>query len=552
MKGSLMENRSRARSFVGARKCRVAVLAGLSLIAGASLVACGNGQDVAGGADYPERIVLADRDSKDNYHPASGYGQTGISPVYDGLLRPAPTEGPDTIPELKPALADGSPVATDNSKTWTVKLRDGVTFSDGSDFDAEDVKATYDVARDVKKGSKVSFRYDIIDDVEIIDKHTVKFHLTAPYSGFESRLTLAIAPSEVVGKDNVADNPLAEMPVGTGPYVMESNTGNEIRFKAREDYWAGTPEVKDMVVSLVSDDNARAQRVASGELSGAAVPPALAKSFENRDDVEVVAAKTADWRGVSFPDVPFLKDAAVRKAINLAVDRQAMVDGPLSGYGTPISNILSSIYGDAYNAKADFDYNVAEAEKMLDEAGWKKGPDGIRAKDGEKASVTLYYAGDDTLRRDMAIEFSAQMKKIGVDFHTEASTWDEITPRLGEAAALLGGGSSPYDPDLMAYNELHSRGENTSEYSNPGDYSSPELDRALEQARVEQDPAKRAELYRKVQELHAENPSAVFLANINHVYLQHPNKWNKGPLILEPHIHGATWGPWWDLRSWKR
>nr|WP_120492700.1 ABC transporter substrate-binding protein [Corynebacterium lactis] len=530
---------------------RVAALAGLPLLAGASLVACGTGQDAAGGTDYPERLVLADRDSKDNYHPASGYGQTGISPVYDGLLRPSPEGGADTIPALKPALADGAPVASDNAKTWTVKLRDGVKFSDGSAFDAEDVKATYDVARDSKKGSKVSFRYDIIEDVEAVDPHTVKFHLSTPYSGFESRLTLSIAPSEVVGKGNVADNPLAEMPVGTGPYVMESNSGNEIRFKARDDYWAGAPEVKEMVVSLVSDDNARAQRVASGELSGAAVPPALAKSFEGRDDVEVVPAKTADWRGVSFPDVPFLKDPQVRRAINMAVDRDAIVAGPLSGYGTPISNVLSSIYGAAYNAKADFSYDAAAAEKLLDQAGWKKGPDGIRAKDGEKASVTLYYAGDDTLRRDMAIEFSAQMKKIGVDFHTVASTWDEITPRLGEAAALLGGGSSPYDPDLAAYNELHSRGEDTSEYSNPGNYGSPELDRALEQARVEQDPAKRAELYRKVQELHADNPVGVFLANINHVYLQHPNKWDKGSLILEPHIHGATWGPWWDLRSWK-
>lgn len=537
------------------RKSRKAVAAAalLTVVSSTALTACGSADNSgAGDKDYPARIVLADRDSKDNYHPATGYGQTGVSPVYDGLLRPNPKGDAETIPALEPALAAEAPKPSSDAMTWTVKLREGVTFSDGSKFDAEDVKATYDVARDAKKGSKITFRYDIIDSVDVVDEHTVKFNLTMPYSGFESRLTLAIAPSEIVGDGTIDKNSLGEHPVGTGPYVLEENTGNELRFKAREDYWNGAPEVKEMVVTLVSDDNARAQRVASGELSGAAVPPALARSFENRNDMEVVSASTADWRGVSLPDVPFLKDPVVRQAINYGVDREAMVKGTLAGYGKPISTVLSSIYGDAYNSQVDFNFDITRAERLLDEAGWRKGADGIREKDGVKAHVPLLYAGSDTVRRDMAIEFSAQMKKIGIDFETQASTWDEITPKLKEVAALLGGGSSPYDPDLMAYELLHTRTENTSDYSNPGNYGSQELDDLLDQARGELDQDRRNELYRKVQELHAKNPSAVFLASIDHVYLQHSNKWNKGSLVLEPHIHGTTWGPWWDLRSWKR
>ncbi len=353
-------------------------------------------------------------------------------------------------------------------------------------------------------------------------------------------------------KGPVAENPLSSKPIGTGPYKVVSSDAKEVRFEARQDYWDGAPAVKEMVVSLISDDGVRAQRVASGELDGAAVPLLLAKGFRGRSGVEVVTAKTADWRGISLPNTEFLSDPAVRRAINLAVDRRAMVDGPLSGQGSPISTPLSQVYGEAYNKAAEFGHDLSAAERLLDDAGWKRDADGIREKGGKKASVTLFYLGEDTLRRDLAIEFSAQMKKIGVDFKATASNWDEITPKLGEAAALLGGGENSYDADLMAYEQMHSREKGTSEYANPGNFSFPALDSVLEEARVESDGAARAALYCRAQELYVANPSAVFLASVDHTYLQKPNKWNNESLVLEPHIHGATWGPWWDVQSWKR
>lgn len=515
-----------------------------------SIVACAP-QDERD-ADYPARLTLADKDTADNFHPASGYGQTGISPIYDGLLRPDPANGPDSIPDLIPALAADEPEPNDDASEWTVRLREGVTFHDGTAFDAEDVRATYEVARDAGAGSKVTFRYDLIDDVEVVDDHTVKFRLAYPYGGFKSRLTLAIAPSELVGEGTVVDGPLGENPVGTGPYSVAGRSADEVRYQANENYWGGEPQVESFVVTLAADDAARAQRVASGEIDGANVPPSIAASFGDRDGIEVIAARSADWRGISLPDHPFLRDPQVRRALNIAVDRQAMVDGPLSGHGRPISTALPEIYGDSHNPDAVFDHDTAEAERMLDEAGWRRGADGIREKDGVRAEVTLYYAGADTLRRDMGIEFSAQMERIGVSFPTKASTWDEITPRLGEAAAVLGGGSSPFDEDLMAYELLHTRQENTSEYSNPGNYGSAELDELLDRARRETDPATRAGLYREVQAKYMDDPSNIFVATIDHLYLARPNAWDKGQLILEPHIHGATWGPWWNLAEWRK
>lgn len=527
------------------------VVVGVVAVGSLALAACGAGND--GEEGYPSTLKLADKDTADNFHPASGYGQAGVSPIYDGLLRPDPTAtGPDRIPDLVPALADGEPVPNADASEWTVKLREGVTFHDGTTFDAADVKATYDVARDASTGSTVSVRYDLIDEVEVVDDSTVTFKLAYPYGGFDSRLTLAIGPSELVAEGDVAGGPLGEKPVGTGPYEVTERTADLVRYTANPDYWDGAPEVGEFLVTVAADDAARAQRVASGELDGAHVPPSVAVNFEGRDGIEVVTATTADWRGISLPKHPFLEDPEVRRALNIAVDREAMVDGPLLGKGRAISTALPEIYGDSHNPGAVFRHDVAEAERILDDAGWKKGGDGVREKDGVRAEVPLYYSGDDTQRRDIGIEFSAQMKRIGVSFPTTASTWDDITPRLGEAAAVLGDGSAPWDEDMTSYDLFHTREADTSEYSNPGDYGSAELDAKLDEARRATDPGERSRLYREVQELYIDNPSNIFLVTVDHVYLAKDNRWNRGGTILEPHIHGATWGPWWNLRDWTK
>lgn len=124
------------------------------LVTGSLVTACGDpGQSEASGdSEHPTRLVLADRKAGDGFHPATGYGQTGVSPVYDGLLRPVPN-GPEKVPNFVPALAAEMPTSNADATEWTVKLREGVKFTDGSDFDAEDVKASYAIARDLESGS---------------------------------------------------------------------------------------------------------------------------------------------------------------------------------------------------------------------------------------------------------------------------------------------------------------------------------------------------------------------------------------------------------------
>lgn len=517
-----------------------------------ALTACSSSNAASGNEDYPIRLMLADSGSDTGFHPASGYAQAGVSPIYEALMQPEPTDGPDMLPTLTPVLAAGVPQPNADATEWTVQLRDNIVFSDGTTFDAADVKTTFDVARDPSTGSAVASMVDVIDRIEIVDDTTIRFLLTGPHGNFPARLTLPIAPSELVTQGTVDTSPLATSPVGTGPYSVTDNTGGTITLTSRDDYWGDTPQVTELVVTAISDDTARAQRVAAGELHGAAIPPHAGSWIGNSTSATVNVATTADWRGVSLPNTPLLETPEVRQAINLAADRDAMVEGPLSGYGSPLSTPLGEVYGQAHNPDADFTHNLDRARQLMDDAGWLMGDDGARHRDGHRAELLLMYPGHDTLRRDMAVEFASQMQQLGIDVTTQAGTWDEMTPRLNEVAVLLGGGEAPWDPDLVAYDQMHTRTATTGDYANPGNYGSPELDALLEEARTTLDDDTRNRLWRQAQDLWASNPSMVFLATVDHLYASADTQWDRGNMILEPHIHGATWGPWWNVETWTR
>lgn len=527
-------------------------LATASVVVCMALTGCGDPGQTASQGDFPERLVLADRAAGKSYHPATGYGQTGVSPVFDGLLRPKSVASTG-IPEFEPALAAEMPTHNADASVWSIKLKKGIKFSDGSDFDSADVKASYDLARNLKAGSEVVARYDMIQEVQTPDEHTVVFQLKYPVAEMISRFAYAITPSELTNDSvPVANSQINTHPVGTGPFTFASRKGDETVYKANESYWGGSPLVKELVVTTAADDTARAQRVVAGEVDGAAIPPTQAASVKNAKNIQMDVAHTADWRGISFPKVPELEDTKVRLALNYGVDRQAIIDGPLNGYGVPIDSLLSKIYGEAHDPKLTYGHDRAKAEQLLDEAGWKKGPNGMREKDGKPFHITLYYAGNDTTRRDIAVEFSSQMKALGLDFDLKSGTWNDITPQLDKAAAVLGGGSAPYDVTVMVYEYWHTRTESSGKYANPGNYGSAELDQVLEQARGEVDAEKRNALWRKAQQLYFENPAELPLLNLNHVYISKPNAYGKPDLLVEPHIHDATWGPWWRMSEWTK
>lgn len=496
-----------------------------------------------------EQIVLAESYELGGYNPVNGYSESGVSPIYDGLYRP--TADTDTrVPDLAPALADAEPEPVGPNR-WRIPLRAGVTFSDGSAFDAADVVATYAAVRDPRVASEISTSVAPIVAIAADgpDAVTVELNTAADPKPY---LLIGILPSEKVEETPAADWAVNTAPVGTGPYRLDSLRPDQAVLVAREDYWGDPAQVKRLVYTYTPDDNARAQSMVAGAVDGTTLPPRLIASVGG-DDIQTVAVQSADWRGVALPaGNPFTADVRSRLAMNLGVDREAMVRDVLVGYGRPASTPVAPAYGDAYNPDAQYAFDLERAKAVLDEAGWRPGPGQIREKDGARASFELLYNAQDTLRRDLAVAYAAAMKPLGIDVRPRGTSWDEIDTRLGDSAVLLAGGETPYSIDAQVYDTLHTRVPNSSPYSNPGNFTAPGLDRMLDQASRSASGPTKDRLYRDIQSTYHAAPSQVFLIFLDHAYAYRDRGWNQQAPIMEPHSHGVSWGPWWNVAAWAR
>lgn len=496
------------------------------------------------------RLVLADSQPLDDYNPLLGYGELGVSPIYEGLLKPSAHD--DThLPALVPALAEAKPTPIGPSQ-WRVPLRPNVSFSDGTQFDAEDVVATYRAARDPRVAASIATDITAIGDIRADGPLAVVVRM-ATGAAPDPYLLLGIIPSERVETRPAADWALNTTPVGTGPYTLDSLRPDQAVMTAREHYWGTPPSVSTIIYTYTPDDNTRVQRVIADEVDGTAIPPRLAAALKRNPDLDVRATATADWRSVSLPaGNPFTADRAARLAMNVGIDRDGIVRDVLGGNGEPAHSPVPRVYGELYEPSAHYRFDTTAANELLDEAGWKRSSDGVRVRNGARAAFTLLYPAQDSVRRDLAMSFGAAMKPLGIAVTLRGSSWDDIDTRLHNDAVLLGGGETPYSTDAQIFTTLHTRLPNSSPYANPGNFTAPGLDTSLEQARDSSPGAARTAAYRSAQIRYHRQPSAIFLAFVHHTYVSRKGAFAPAPPILEPHSHGVTWGPWWNLTDSER
>ncbi|MEV5540443.1 ABC transporter substrate-binding protein [Saccharopolyspora shandongensis] len=510
------------------------------------LLGAGCAAPSAPGTGDPGSMLLADGFEPESLNPLLGYGVEGAAKFYDGLL------AFDGQAALRPALAGEAPQSTPDAKTWTVKLRDGVRFHDGTPFDAEDVVATYRAAIDPAYASTVSSDFDMLAGVRALDPHTVQFDLKIPYAAWPSKMVLGIVPNEQLAEAKPQDDSaLNTKPIGTGPYkLVEWRQGDQMTWEANADYWSGAPAIGKVTVVFAKDDNTRAQRLSAGEFDGTVLPPVLAESV-GRDGYRTVHHRTADYRSIALPNEhPVAGDRAVRLALNLAVNREGMIKALLGGHGKPAYAPIPESMGANYEPAARFDFDPQRAARLLDDAGWRVGGDGIRERGGVRAEFTVMYFADDSLRKDLARAFASDAKAIGIQVELAGVDRSAVPARLATDGIVLGGGN-PMDPDPQAYASLHSSVIGTGTYNNPGKYRNAEVDAALDGGRQELDPAKRAEFYKQAQRAYVADPGLVYLAFIDHSYVMRDGKWSGYQPPVEPHVHGTTWGPWWNIEAWK-
>jgi peptide/nickel transport system substrate-binding protein len=519
----------------------VAVAAAVGLLA---ISACSPGPAPA--TSTSDTFVVATASEPDTLNPVLNYGVDGASLIFDGLV------ARDADNRLVPGLAAELPTVSPDGLTVTVKLRDNVLFHDGTPLTSADVVFTYEAVLNPKVDSTLRSDLDMLAAVEAPDPTTVVFRLRYPYAPFLQRLTLGIVPRKALEGQDINQAQFNRKPIGTGPYKFESWTpGDRLVLTANDRYFGGKPANRRVIVAFVADDNVRAQRMRAGEFDAAELAPKLAAGFDGDAAYRVVRVPTADYRGVMLPmGNPVTGDLAIRRALNLAVDRSAMVAGVLAGAGEPAFGPIPptsefaepAIVG---NPTAD----RAAAASLLDEAGWTLGDNGIRVKDGRPARFTLMYPASDSLRKELALAVTADAKKIGIEIVPEGLTWDAIEQRMHTDALIMGFGT-PYDPDFISYKLFSSRFAGQG-FFNPGHYNSAVVDQALQDGREQADPERRMAAYSTFQKQLAADVPWLFLTYLKHTYVVKASVHGVTPRV-EAHEHDVANSLWWNIDRWTR
>lgn len=312
-------------------------------------------------------------------------GSFPMSQAFEGLTMITP-EG-----QVTPALATSWTVSEDKL-SWTFELRHGVKFHDGTDFNAATVKANVDRWLDPNVQFSSLRNQGPLIGAEVIDEYTVRLHTSEPYAVLPGAVAhfgaLMHNPSEIeLWGENLGNH----LPTGTGPFkVVDYTPREQITFQRWNSYW-GEPAASECVqIRTIPDDNARLTMLQTGEADiNIYVPLQLAASVTQTAGLTTISVPT--WRMYVLHYNMFrqrYQDVRVREALNIAVDRDAIIDGLYQGYAVPPHSMLpEGVFG--WISAGEIEYNPARAEALLDEAGWVRGADGVRVKDGERFEVTI-------------------------------------------------------------------------------------------------------------------------------------------------------------------
>ncbi|USK58092.1 ABC transporter substrate-binding protein [Peribacillus asahii] len=494
-----------------------------------------------------DELVLSIKGEPDTgFDPTTGWGRYG-SPLFQSTLLKR-----DHNLNIVNDLATSYEVTKDG-KVWTVVLREDVQFSDGKPLTADDVIFTFETA--LNNGSVVDL--NVLDKVEAVNANTVKFTLKEAQSTFINSLVVTgIIPKHAYGKG------YAENPIGSGPYqLVQWDKGQQLIVKANPEYYDQKPFFQKITFLFLNEDAAFAAAQA-GKVDIAAIPASFSK--QQVPGMRLEALQSVDNRGIVFPYVKsgavtkdglpigndVTADSAIRHAINMAVDRQALIDGVLEGHGSKAYTSVDSLPW--WNSETVFkDADMNGAQTLLHDSGWKDtDDDGILEKGSLKAEFSLYYPAEDTIRQSLSIAVADMIKPLGINIKVEGASWDTIEQKMFSNAVLMGWGS--HNPHEM-YDVYSSRYAGV-DYYNTGFYKNEKVDEYFEKALAAADSTEAIEYWKQAQWDGTTGLSAIgdapwaWLVNIDHLYLV-KNGLDIGKQGIQPHGHG--WPMTNNIEDWK-
>lgn len=470
------------------------------------------------------------------FDPAYGWGAG--EHVHEPLIQ-------STLTVTTPSLEIGYDLAvdievSDDAMTWTVKIRDDVFFTDGEKLSAEDVAFTYNT---LKETSSVN-DFTMLERAEAEDEYTVVFHMEKPYSIWPYTMAnVGIVPQHAY------DENYAQNPIGSGRYILKQwDKGQQVILEANPDYYGDDIKMKKVTILFMSEDAAFAA-VQAGYVDMAYT--AVTYSDQVIDGYELLSFESVDNRGINLPVIAFdgeygndvTCDIAIRKAINTGIDREAIVENVLDGYGTPAYSVCDKMPW--YSDDSYVEYDPAKANSILEHAGWKEGEDGVRVKDGVRARLNIMYPSGDSLRQALAAELSNQLRTLGIEVSVEDVGWDTAYTRAQSAPLVWGWGA--HTP-MELYNIYHTASSGNAQYS---PYANRSVDEYMDMALQSSELDASYELWKKAQwdgegGIIEEVPW-VWLVNIDHLY------WSRTSLQVAEqkiHPHGHGWSVVNNVDQW--
>jgi peptide/nickel transport system substrate-binding protein len=417
--------------------------------------------------------------------------------VFSGLTRI------DRDLTVKPDLAT-SWEASEDLKTWTFKLREGVKFHHGRKLDAEDVVATIKRILDPNTGSRARANLSMVDKVEALDPLTVRFTLTIPYAGFPD--IFAERQLRIVAKDQI--DTLSTKPVGTGPFKFVSwSPGDRLELVKNPDYFEeGLPKLDGVTMRIIPEAAARLAAIESGAVDILwNLPYETVDKFKTHATVRADSVSTATWDGVILNNerAPF-DNMKVRQALALTIDKAALVELVIFAQGAPTHSPIPPSHPYFNASLASPPPDIAKAKKLLAEAGY---PNGFE--------VTMQVPQEREQRVRLGVAVRDMARKAGININVERVPFASYAANVaGKAQMYVDGYFARPTIDTALYPFYHSSGSWNRQLWL---YKNGRVDELLDTARKTNEEAKRKEIFLEFQKIVDETVPSIIAYSAAHV-----------------------------------
>jgi peptide/nickel transport system substrate-binding protein len=436
-----------------------------------------------------------------------------------------------------PMLASAPPTVSPDQLTFTFKLRPNLKWSDGQPITADDVVFTYNLIFSPDTKDYVSrYRAQLegyLQSVTASDPQTIVFKFSKVLANFvDTHCRYGILPKHVLGSVspkalNTHDFFTKGPTVSSGQFKFNRwDKGQQVVLERNDNYWGGASHLDQYIFKVVTDAVVLAQQLKTGELDVGNPDPSQFDNLKTATNLTTLAFLRPSWDYYLFNLGPNTKgstlfgDKNVRKALHTALDRTAMAKAAYFGQAIPADSVEPPTTW-AYNPNVTpkYSFDKSKAEQMLDAAGWAKGADGVRAKNGVKLSFELNTNAGNKVREQLIQIMQQQWHDIGVEAAPRPIAFQTLVTQLRAThtfdVILLGIAFGDTDPDqttLWTTSGIGSGGLNGMQYSNP------QIDSMMAQALTTTDRTKRKPIYAQIQNIMADDLPAAILTVPNSLW----------------------------------